>query len=155
MNNIIVTGNGNKVAQPTQEMVATTNAQSESSNFATSNEIMLFVVEHEMVDCTDRSISKYHYFHNRVDAEKFRKYIITHQLQKMNLAEYFEYRYDHEYDTSVLSYVDAQSRFHIYRVKVSEPIEGIGQLSFKERAEMDDNFVEGQKQFIPNNFLTF
>ena len=53
----------------------------------------------------------------------------------------------------MLSYVDAQSRFHIYRIKVSKPIEGIDQLSFKERVEMDDNFVEGQKQFIPNNFL--
>ena len=43
MINKIIMGDGNKVVQPAEKMVATTNAQSESSNFATSNEIMLFV----------------------------------------------------------------------------------------------------------------
>ena len=155
MNKKNIMGDGNKVAQPAQEMVATRNAQSEFDNFAIGDAMMVFVVEHEMIDCTDRSISKYHYFHNRKEAEKFRKHLIMHQLSKMNLTEYFEYRYDYTTDTSILIYVEMQSRFLVYRIKVSEPIEGIDQLSFEERVQSDDDYCERQEHLIPTNFLPF
>lgn len=155
MMNKIISGDGNKSAHPTQEMVATLNAFSESGNFSINDEIMLFVVEHEMIHCCDRSISKYHYFRNRVEAEEFREYIIKYKLNKMNLKEDFKYIYDYETDTSILSYTDMQSRFLVYRIKVSESIEGIDQLSFEERVKADDNYVEGWEQFIPGNFLPF
>ena len=70
----------------------------------------------------------------------------------MNLKEDFEYIYDYETDTSILSYTDMQSRFLVYRIKVSESIEGIDQLSFEERVKADDNYVEGWEQFIPGNY---
>lgn len=116
---------------------------------------MLFVVEHKMLDCTDRLISKYHYFRNREDAEKFREYLILHNISKMNLTEDFEYTYNYNNDSAFLTYIEMQSQFFIYRIKISEPIEGIDQLSFEERVQIDDNFYEGQEQFIPNNFLPF
>lgn len=80
---------------------------------------------------------------------------INANLESQAQALFDNLRYDYTTDTSILIYVEMQSRFLVYRIKVSEPIEGIDQLSFEERVQSDDDFCERQEHFIPTNFLPF
>ena len=104
---------------------------------------------------TKRSFEQFDIADKERNSIKTKEEFLTYKLNKMNLKEDFEYIYDYETDTSILSYTDMQSRFLVYRIKVSESIEGIDQLSFEERVKADDNYVEGWEQFIPGNFLPF
>lgn len=181
MNKKIIMGDGNKVAQPAQKMVAThakNYFMNDNYHWGDGNLVailpspktientcekcikaakrVVFVMEHETA-YFGRVKYKMHIFDTLNEAKEFRDYLIRYELSQMPLCADFEYKYDEDKDVFLLISEEGWniSYFRIYQEEDDGTVASYT-LSFEERKTMDKACIhDPQKGLYVQSYNNF